>query len=114
MSNFGERLKQIRKDKHLTQEELAKICGISSVFIRYIEKGRSIPNIDLLVDLCNYFNVTPEYLLQDSLKITGNKDEKSEIIKFMDKLTPKQLQFFMEWCSVAGKYMVDEDNTDPN
>ena len=62
--NMGERIKQLRLEKGLTQEELGKYIGVQKSAIRKYEKG-SITNLkrSSIEILANLFNVTPSYLM---------------------------------------------------
>ncbi len=61
--NLGNRLKELRKEKGLTQSEIAKIFNISPVAYLHYEKNQRQPPLELLADFANYFNVTTDYLL---------------------------------------------------
>ena len=84
---FGQRMKQKRKEMHLTQSKLAELLGISNNHVSSIENGREKPSIDLLYKICDMINTTPDYLLLgstrlnnvskniiDSLKLCSNED----------------------------------------
>ena len=60
---FGERLKELRKSKNLTQEDIAKIFDIKPATVSAWEVGKAQPSYDILIELANYFDVTPNYLL---------------------------------------------------
>lgn len=45
---FGFRLRQIRRVKNLTQEELAEAIGVSTEFISYLERGIHAPSFETL------------------------------------------------------------------
>ena len=62
-SNFGERLKQLRREKNLTQEQLAEVFGVARNSIFSYETGRRIPDIEVLKSYAEYFGVTSDYLL---------------------------------------------------
>jgi transcriptional regulator with XRE-family HTH domain len=57
------RIKELRKEKELTQGELARIIHLTRSSIAGYESGSKIPTIDTIIDLSNYFNVTTDYLL---------------------------------------------------
>lgn len=61
--NIGTRLKQRRKEMHIKQTEMAKELGVSQTYLSNIEGGKANCSITLLVDICNYLNVTPDYLM---------------------------------------------------
>lgn len=65
MSDFGERLKRLRKDKDITQGQLAEVIGVvPSAIGKYERLETSYPSIDALIKLANYFNVSIDYLLR--------------------------------------------------
>lgn len=63
-------LKQIRKQKKYSQLKVAMDLSISREALSYYENGRRSPDIDMLVLLSGYFNVSIDYL------ITGKEFEK--------------------------------------
>lgn len=65
--DLGFKIRQLRRQKSLTQEQLAEIAGISPSFLGHIERGTRIASVDTLVALCNALEVTPNYLLSASL-----------------------------------------------
>lgn len=62
-NKFAERLKELRKDKNLSQLSLAKELNISDACINRWEKGIRIPNIDSIIILCDYFGCTADFLI---------------------------------------------------
>ncbi|MCI1072163.1 helix-turn-helix domain-containing protein [Lactococcus lactis] len=69
MSVFAERLKELRKEKGLTQQKVADILNISQPNYRRWESGESRPSVETLVMLADYFDVSTDYLV-------GRKNEK--------------------------------------
>ena len=63
MNNFGTRLKTLRKENQLTQNELALKSNISRSNINTWETGRSLPLPDGLIALANAFECSIDYLL---------------------------------------------------
>ena len=61
---MGERIKQLRKEKGLTQEELGKYIGVKKAAIMKYEKGY-VKNMkrSSIETLSNLFGVTPSYLM---------------------------------------------------
>lgn len=60
---FNEKIKELRKQKGLTQEELAEILFVSRTAISKWESGRGYPNIDSLKAIAEFFNITIDELL---------------------------------------------------
>ena len=59
---FSERLVQLRKEKNITQRQLASALNLSEVGIQNYEGGRRKPAYDILLALADYFNVSIDYL----------------------------------------------------
>lgn len=60
---MNEKLKQLRKDKGKTLKEVAKEIGISLSAYSNYEQGIREPSYDILKKICDYFEVTADYLL---------------------------------------------------
>ncbi|WP_444425740.1 helix-turn-helix domain-containing protein [Ruminococcus sp.] len=88
---YNEILQELRKDRALTQTELAKILNTTQRTISNWESGRNEPPYDFLIKYAKYFNVSTDYILgltkedrpywiKNQLNITGqNKIHKIEI-----------------------------------
>ena len=80
---FNEKLLELRKQKGLTQEELAASVYVSRTAISKWESGRGYPNIDSLKAIAKFFGVTMDDLLSGdellTLAETDNKQKKSMI-----------------------------------
>lgn len=66
--DLGKRVKALRRQMHLTQEQLAEKLGLSASFLGHIERGTRAASLDTVVALCNALDVSPEYLLRASLE----------------------------------------------
>ncbi|MBQ7323457.1 MAG: helix-turn-helix transcriptional regulator [Clostridia bacterium] len=60
---IGYRIKELRKEKELTQTQLAKLLNISQDSISLWERDISLPTVDYVIELCQIFNVSADYLL---------------------------------------------------
>ena len=63
MATFSEIFKALRKDKQLTQEQVAEIFGVSPQAISRWENATSYPDITLLPNIAAYFETTVDDLL---------------------------------------------------
>ena len=75
---IGERLLKLRKEKNISQEELANVLDVSRQTVSKWETDQSLPDSDKIVPLCEYFKITTDELL------TGNhniKEAKKENVK---------------------------------
>lgn len=64
--NFSEKLKEIRKDKGLSQEQLAEKIGVSRQAITKWETGKGLPDVENMVIIAEIFKTTLDELLRDS------------------------------------------------
>ena len=62
MKSFGEKLKELRIEKGLSQKELADLVDTSQSAIFYWENNQQEPKISSLKKLCIFFNVSADYL----------------------------------------------------
>ena len=60
---FGERLKQLRTEKNIGQNRLAKDLGLSNASVSYWETGKQLPTIEAVYKIAVYFDVSADYLL---------------------------------------------------
>lgn len=65
--DFGLRVRAIRRQQDITQEQLASRIGISSSFMGHIERGTRVASLETLIAICNALNQSPSFLLQSSL-----------------------------------------------
>lgn len=88
--NFGDILQQLRKDRDLKQDYVAKQVGVKKNTISNYENNVSKPHYEQLVKLCNLFKVEPKYLMQDDITIKTPQlsPEDQYIIDHYKSLTP--------------------------
>lgn len=60
---FAERVKKLRIEKKMTQQELGNVFGLTSTGVSYWESGKAIPNMEMMNKLSNFFGVTIDYLI---------------------------------------------------
>ena len=63
MSVYRERLRSIREDKDLTQAEIGKLLDKSQQGYSHIENGRAELKIDDLIALCQFYQLSADYLI---------------------------------------------------
>lgn len=63
MVEFGNRLRQLRKDRTLTQQQLAELIGVKNSVISFYEVGERMPSPDALRKLALALHTTTDYLL---------------------------------------------------
>ena len=85
---IGKTLKDIRKSNGYTQEEMAEKIECSTRYISDIEQDRSKPSYEVLIRICNSFNIGMNEIFSEYLKITGNREENLSLVGF-NKLSEK-------------------------
>lgn len=84
---FNEKLQELRKNRGLTQEELAEILYVSRTAISKWESGRGYPNIESLKDISKFFSVSIDDLLSGEKIISiAENENKSNIQNICDLL----------------------------
>jgi DNA-binding protein len=63
INKFKDRIKELRKDKNLSQEELGKEINYTQSGVAKWESGEREPSINMLIKLARYFNVPIDYLV---------------------------------------------------
>lgn len=84
---FHEKLQELRKNRGLTQEELAEALYVSRTAISKWESGRGYPSIDSLRQISNYFQITIDDLLSgERLLYIAESENKANIRNMCDWL----------------------------
>lgn len=73
---FNERLKELREKNNFTQEQLAKLSGVSSRMIQRYEYGTSRPRLDAAEKIAHALNVTTDELLGSSERFVAEDADK--------------------------------------
>jgi DNA-binding XRE family transcriptional regulator len=71
MQRFGEKLRTLRKQRGMTQHELAAQLGFASQgYIHFLETGKKLPNAHLILKIADFFEVTTDQLMRDELEVS--------------------------------------------
>ena len=63
MATLSNRIRSLRQERGLTQDELGRLFGIVKSTVSLYENGKSVPNDQIKTEMCRYFNVSMDYLL---------------------------------------------------
>ena len=66
-ADLGQKIREVRRERHMTQTELAQAAGISAAFLGHIERGSRIASLETLVLLCNALKTDANTLLSANL-----------------------------------------------
>lgn len=93
--NIGDRVKKLREEKGMTQEELAIKLGYKSKSsVAHIENGRDIPR-SMVVTLADILETTPSYLMGwDDEQKESTPANRSAVIDRINSLTDEQFEKF--------------------
>ncbi len=61
--HFTKRMRDLREDKDLKQDDIANILNITRQQYQLYESGKRKLPIDLLIELCKFYNVSADYIL---------------------------------------------------
>ena len=96
---LGERLQEIRKERNLTQKQLANKLEISIHTVASYERGKSSPDDGIMVQIAKILDISIDYLL--GLTNYGCSYQKPQIIKIppdTSKETVKEIQKYADYC----------------
>ncbi|MCD8160012.1 MAG: helix-turn-helix domain-containing protein [Clostridiales bacterium] len=99
MMNFGDRLKTLRTQKNLTQQQLADRLGLTKSVISAYETQLHRPSYETLVQLSRIFRVSTDYLLgversaDDFLDISGLTEEEKQALRGLVRAMRAEEQF---------------------
>ena len=79
----GAFLKDLRKEKGITQEQLAEKLGVSGRTISRWETGKNMPDISLLVEIAEFFDVSIPEIIKGERKSENMKNETKEVAETM-------------------------------
>lgn len=82
---FAECLQELREDRNISRKELAAFLNVSVSTLGMYEQGRREPNIDMLIKLADYFNVSLDFLVGRS---ADNEERKNmlEALRLKNKI----------------------------
>lgn len=78
---IGKRLKKIRENRKISQEEIANVLGIKKITYFKYESGEINIPIPKLIELARYFETTPNYLLGFNEIEIQERNRRNEIYK---------------------------------
>lgn len=117
-STFANRLKELRIEEGLSQEDLGKEIGVSRGSISYYEKEERVPDVVILAAISKYFNVSTDYLLglsetksidediQTTIRTTGLSETAVQVLNFLGG--GDQREFFKEELDIVSFLLESE------
>lgn len=71
---LGYRLRELRKENKMSQEDLGNLLGVTKVSVSGYENGTRVPSLDILNGMLDVFGVSADYLLGRELNVVCEDD----------------------------------------
>lgn len=123
MSAFSIRLKELRHEAKMSQQELSAVIGISKSSINMYERGEREPGLEMVKAFAEYFDVNTDYILgnsDDKRSVKNGRKYAKKIIDMLEEyrvshdLTRDQMEEYLDWIGMyenieSGRVLVSED-----
>ena len=93
---FGLRMKELRVNSGLNQDQLSERADITSKYLSRIEMGQQFPSIDTLVNLANALNVELKDLFEFAHLTGGEKDLKNTLDELAEEASEEKLRMMVK------------------
>ena len=94
MVEFGKRLRELRKDKGLTQKQLASLIGVRNSVISFYELGDRIPSPEVIRKLSATLHVSADYLLDtcisETMNVAGLDEDDKKLVRLLIETLQKK------------------------
>ena len=87
MTNIGEKIKELRNKQKMTQEKLAQYLNVTVSAVSQWESGKTMPDVTMIVPLCNLFEISADKLLNIRVAEKGTiiSEVKNEVFALAEK-----------------------------
>ena len=103
---LGEKIKEIRKNKNISQEQLSNMLKVNRNYLSRIETGKSDPNSVILKQLAEIFNIDLNTLLDINTDKLANSEKINYITNSCKDLHDKDLDFIVRIITVMKEEYV--------
>lgn len=94
-SKIGQRIRKLRREANLSQEQLAEKVWISTTHMSHIETGSTKLSLPVLVDIAGALNVSVDEILNDGVSL-GKSHAEDEIVTVLDECSPQEALFIAD------------------
>ncbi len=88
--NFGEKLYELRKEKKLSQEDVADKLNVTRQTVSKWETNQSTPDFDKVLPLCELFEISADELLSGNKKEENNAKKQAKVIETEEEKMPSK------------------------
>lgn len=94
--NYGERIRELRKERGFSQEQIALRAEITTSYFGQIERGQANPSIDLLEKICEAMNVkTSDIFTDTNTNLLGIDSLSMQILHQLNGKTDKEKEIVL-------------------
>lgn len=104
---LSDKIQYLRKEKGLSQEELAEICGVSRQSISKWEADITLPEIEKLILLSNTFHVSTDLLLRDDYEVNDTKEAHACGANALQEYKPQFFEGVLIKESIEDDHIID-------
>ena len=101
---IGALLKELRKERNLTQEEIAGKFGVSQRSVSRWENGNTMPDISILIELADFYGVDLREILRGEREAVNMNEDMKETLVMVADYTEEQKKKIVR--SLGGKILV--------
>ena len=105
---IGERLYNLRKEKNMSQEDLANVLDVSRQTVSKWETGESTPDFNKICPLCEYFGITSDELLSGKQNIIEAKKEDKKA-KFARNIAISVALYIISLVAIIGTSTIGQE-----
>lgn len=106
---IGKRISQLRKEHHLTQEQLAERLDISIKHCSCVERGMASLSLERLIDLCDVLDTSLDYLIRGYSE-DGNSKIPPSLIETFSCSNERELSLLKEYWNLYLKIKSNHEN----
>ena len=102
---LGRKIRQHRKEKKYTLEQLAEKLDVSTTFIGQIERAKGIPSLETLVKIANILEISTDNLLFGDLNSkSGNNHFIKKVEELTETFTPNEKELLLKHIEIINEY----------
>lgn len=108
-SNLSSKIRQLREESHLSQEDMAEALDCSAQYLSLIENGHRMPSGKFIMKLASFFELSPGELFKDYHSLTApqtnltRKASLQKIINLLEPLSAKELDKIYKIITIISK-----------
>lgn len=107
---YGEKIRQFRKEKGLSQQELGEMLGVSAVSVSKWERGQTQPDINTLRAMADLFNTTIDELCDRvPALVPGKQDKLTMVARAFRQLTDEEQEKYLAVGRALFAHAFDEE-----